>query len=74
MEIEYAIRRLAEINCAGEMMELGEDLLDERRILFDFLKVSGIVEPTWGDQGGFHFTGDQANDNKQTYLDAFDNF
>lgn len=71
-EIIKNIERQAEINAAGTLMELGQDLKDERQIIVNYLKVMEVIE--LDTNGGFHFIGEDAEKNKAIYLDAFNNF
>jgi len=72
MTIQEGIERLAEINCANSMMQIGDELRDERKIIVNFLKVMEIIE--LDKNGGFHFIGEKSNENKKIYLDVFENF
>jgi hypothetical protein len=72
MNIQERIERLAEINCANSMMQIGDDLRNERKIIVNFLKVMEVIE--LDENGGFHFIGEKSNDNKKIYLDSFENF
>ena len=71
-EIQERIYRLGEINAANSMMEIGQDLRDERQIIFNYLKVIEIVESTGN--GGFTFIGENREKHKEWYLDSFNNF
>jgi hypothetical protein len=72
MKINNKVERLAEINRANTMMEIGEELRFERQYIVNFLKISKIIELE--ENGGFHFIGDKANEYKELYLDSFNNF
>lgn len=71
-EIQERIYRLGEINAANSMVEIGQDLRDERQIIFNYLKVMEIVESTGN--GGFTFIGENSEKHKEWYLDSFNNF
>jgi hypothetical protein len=70
--IRNSISRLAEINRAGSLIELGKELRDERQIIVNFLKISEITESD--KNGGFHFIGEEVDEMKKLYLDCFENF
>jgi hypothetical protein len=72
MNIQEGIERLAEINCANSMMQIGDELRDERKVIVNFLKVMEIIE--LDKNGGFHFIGEESNENKKIYLDVFESF
>ncbi len=72
MTIQEGIERLAQINCANSMMQIGDELRDERQIIVNFLKIMEVI--SLDENGGFHFIGNDANENKRNYLDAFENF
>jgi hypothetical protein len=66
------IGRLAQINCAGSMMKLGVPLVEERKIIVNYLKVMEVIEVN--SKGGFWFVGDKTEEYKKIYKDVFDNF
>lgn len=70
--MEEKIERLAEINCAGTLMKLGEDLINEREIIVNYLKVVEVISVE--NDGGFRFISDDAEQHKKVYLSAFNNF
>ena len=71
-EIEKNIERLAEINCANNLIGIGQPLVDERQIITNYLKVMEVIE-TKGN-GGFFFIGPKSTEYKKLYLDTFENF
>jgi hypothetical protein len=72
MTIIEGIERLAEINCANGMMQIGDELREERQTIVNFLKVTEVIE--LDPNGGFHFVGEKADDYKKIYLETFENF
>jgi hypothetical protein len=72
MNIKENIERLAEINSAGSMIPLGDDLRDERKTIFHELLDMGIVVKL--ENGAFNFIGENSEEHKEWYMDAFVNF
>ena len=72
MNIQERIERLAEINRANNIVEISDELRDERKIIVNFLKVIEVIE--LNKNGGFHFIGERSNENKKIYLNIFENF
>lgn len=72
VKITEAIERLAEINAAGVMIDLGKDLRDERQTIVSFLKVENKIELV--ENGGFRFVGEDSEKNKAVYMYSYQNF
>ena len=72
--ITEKIVRLAEINRAEIMMNLGPELRDERSVIVKMLVNESIIKLGKSGSGGFQFIGEDANENKVLYLDNHDNF
>lgn len=66
------IERLAEINAANSMMDIGTDLRDERQTIVNYLKIMEKIE--LDPNGGFHFIGKDSKENTNIYKNSFDNF
>jgi len=71
-KIRDKVSRLAEINCAGSLFPLGEELKHERQVIVNYLKILEVIE--LDENGGFHFIGEKSDDMKKLYLDCFENF
>jgi hypothetical protein len=72
MTIQEGIERLAEINCANSMIQISDELRNERQTIVNFLIVMEVIE--LDKNGGFHFIGINTDDNKKFYVDIFENF
>jgi hypothetical protein len=72
MTTQEGIERLAEINCANTLIGITDELGKERQTIVNFLKVMHVIE--LDPNGGFHFIGDAHTENKELYLDCFENF
>jgi hypothetical protein len=70
--IKKYIERQAEINAAENLIELSEDIKNERQSIVNILKIKEVIE--LDTNGGFHFIGNEADKNKAIYLEAFNNF
>jgi hypothetical protein len=74
MSKEGTIGRLAEINRAESMVELVQELKDERSSIVKELVGESVIQLGPKGSGGFRFIGDDADENKELYLDYFNNF
>jgi hypothetical protein len=72
MNTKENIERLAEINMAGSMVALGDDLREERKTIFHELLETGVVVKL--ENGAFDFIGENSEEHKGWYMDAFVNF
>lgn len=72
MKVTEAIERLAEINAADVMIDLGKDLRNERQRIVNFLKAENKIELV--ENGGFQFIGKDAEENKAVYRYSYQNF
>jgi len=72
MTIKEKIGKLAQINSASKLINLGDELRSERSEIIDFLYQNGIIELS--EKGGFNFIGERADEYRNLYLDYFNNF
>ncbi len=71
-EIKEKIGRLAEINAANELMEISEELRNERKTIVIYLKNENLIK--LDKYGGLTFIGDNALECKELYLESFKSF
>ena len=72
-EIKEKIERFAEINCAEELIQLGEEIINEREEIYNFLLNMNIIkiDPK---TCGFNFIDKNAEEYKKIYFDMYENF
>ena len=70
--IKEYIERQAEINVSETLIELSQELKDERQIIVNFLVIKEVI--VLDQNGGFHFIGEDSVENKEVYLCAYNNF
>jgi len=71
-EYDKLILRLAEINCANDLIEIGIELKAERKIIVDKLTSANIIKLS--ENGEFNFTGDNVERNMNLYIDMYNNW
>ena len=71
MNAKECIERLAEINCADDLIGVTGALSEERKLIVDFLRKENIIE--LGENGGFRFIGDNVEYMKW-YLYCYETF
>lgn len=72
--IELLVERLAEINCAGSLMKLGDELTNERQLISELLVDKKYIRLGDTGSGGFKFIGNKSDKHKKIYLNMFNNF
>jgi len=73
-KIQLLVERLAELNCAGTLMNLGDELTTERQLIVELLSDENYIELGEKGSGGFQFIGKKSDKHKKIYLESFNGF
>lgn len=73
-KIQLLVERLAELNCAGSLMGLGDELTTERQLIVELLSDENYIELAEKGSGGFQFVGKESDKHKKIYLESFNGF
>lgn len=73
-KITLLVERLAELNCAGSFMMLGDELINERQLIVELLTDESYIKLGEKGSGGFQFVGNKSDNHKKIYLESFNGF